>query len=185
MYGGAGKNGDKGKMEAELDRLILQASPDAIIAIDAEEKVLSWNPRAEKLFGWSREEMAGKPLAERILPSRFRDEFERAMYRNLGGTHRGAHSRSDSGDQRVEMRARGRAGAEFPIDIAISPFQAGAEWRFAVVIRDLTGQQGRIARAAIDSRISRLLAAAVDRETVERRILEIICEADGWDFGCY
>lgn len=172
-------------MEAQLDRLILQASPDAIIAIDAEEKVLAWNPRAEKLFGWSQEEMAGKPLAERILPSRFRDEFERAMYRNLGGTHRGAHSRSDTGENRVEMRARGRSGKEFPIDLAVSPFQEGAEWRFAVVIRDLTGQHGRIARAAIDSRISRLLAAAADRDTVERRILEIICEADGWDFGCY
>jgi PAS domain S-box-containing protein len=171
-------------MGPELYRQIIEASPDAVITIDAEERVLGWNARAETLFGWTEAEMAGRPLAERILPSRFRDDFERAMYHNLGGRRRAALAGRRS-DHRIELRVRRRDGGEFPIDLAVAPFRAGGEWRFTAFIRDLSDQQGRIARAAIDSQISRLLGSSGDRELVERRILDIVCAADGWDFGSF
>ncbi len=169
-------------MGPEFHRQVLEASPDAVIAIDAEEHVLAWNRKAQDLFGWEAGEMAGKPLAERILPSRHRDDFEKAMYRNLGATREGAVRRTEG---RMEIHARRPDGREFPIDLCIAPFQAEGVWRFAVYIRDLTPEQGRISRAAIDSQISRLLGSAGERDLVERRILDIICAADGWDFGAF
>jgi PAS domain S-box-containing protein len=47
---------------ARLDAVI-QASPLAILALDAGGNVKSWNPMAERIFGWSAEEVVGKPLA--------------------------------------------------------------------------------------------------------------------------
>lgn len=46
---------------------IIKASPLAIIAVDPQERVILWNGSAEKMFGWSEEEVLGKPLPN--LPS--------------------------------------------------------------------------------------------------------------------
>ncbi len=45
---------------------IIQASPLAIIAVDAEGRVILWNPTAEKIFGWLENEVLGRPTP--ILP---------------------------------------------------------------------------------------------------------------------
>ena len=46
----------------ELVRAVLQASPVAIVALDAQALVRVWNPAAEKLFGWNEAEILGRPL---------------------------------------------------------------------------------------------------------------------------
>lgn len=46
-------------------RAILEHSADAIVTTDADARVVEWNPAAEQLFGWKREEIVGQP-AERI-----------------------------------------------------------------------------------------------------------------------
>ena len=43
-------------------RTLVQASPLAIIAVDLKGRVISWNPAAERMFGWSQEEVMGRPL---------------------------------------------------------------------------------------------------------------------------
>ena len=43
-------------------RTLVQASPLAIIALDLEGRVISWNPAAERMFGWSQEEVMGRAL---------------------------------------------------------------------------------------------------------------------------
>jgi len=43
-------------------RALIEATPLAIVALDAEEKVSKWNSAAEKMFGWSEAEVLGKPL---------------------------------------------------------------------------------------------------------------------------
>ena len=49
-----------------LERLIHSAG-DAIISVDGEGKIQGWNPAAERIFGWTREQAAGRPLAM-LLP---------------------------------------------------------------------------------------------------------------------
>ena len=41
---------------------IIKASPVAIVALDAEERVILWSESAERMFGWLKEEVVGKPL---------------------------------------------------------------------------------------------------------------------------
>ena len=62
----------------EANRLIetvIAACPLAVIAIDNDDIVKVWNPAAESIFGWNREEIIGRPLP--IVPEDRRAEFER------------------------------------------------------------------------------------------------------------
>ena len=48
---------------------ILEIADNAFVSLDAEGRVLEWNPRAEKLFGYSCEEAIGATLADLIIPN--------------------------------------------------------------------------------------------------------------------
>ncbi|MFG1427219.1 PAS domain-containing sensor histidine kinase [Roseixanthobacter glucoisosaccharinicivorans] len=51
------------------DALILEEAPDAVIAIDADQRVLVWNRGAERLYGYAQREAIGGRLRELVLPS--------------------------------------------------------------------------------------------------------------------
>jgi PAS domain S-box-containing protein len=59
---------------------LVQNSDDAIIAKDADGIVLSWNAAAERLYGWTEEEMVGQSM-RRVLPDDRRDEEDRIFNR--------------------------------------------------------------------------------------------------------
>jgi len=62
---------------------IIEASPDAILALDAAGTVELWNPAAERIFGWSAEEVLGEPLP--IIPEEKSEEYDRFRERVYGG----------------------------------------------------------------------------------------------------
>ena len=49
-------------------RATIEASPVAVVEVDLDDQIAMWNPAAERMFGWSEEEMIGGPL--RHIPSR-------------------------------------------------------------------------------------------------------------------
>lgn len=55
-------------------RAVVEASPNAIVALDTDERVRLWNPAAEELFGWSESEVLGEPNP--IVPADRREEFD-------------------------------------------------------------------------------------------------------------
>ena len=57
----------------ERNRLILDSALDAVVITNAEGNIEGWNPQAEELFGWSREEAYGRNAAELILPAELRE----------------------------------------------------------------------------------------------------------------
>ncbi len=70
---------DRKRVEEELRaanetlRALIQATPQAIVAIDSEGLVTKWNPAAERIFGWLEEEVLGHPLP--YIPEDQRDEW--------------------------------------------------------------------------------------------------------------
>src|SRR5690606_10368942 len=52
---------------------LIQASPLPIVAIDHEHGVTRWNPAAERMFGWSADEVLGRPLP--TVPEAEQGEF--------------------------------------------------------------------------------------------------------------
>ena len=45
---------------------VLAAAPDAIVTLDPRHRIVTWNPGAERLFGYSQEETVGKDLDDLI-----------------------------------------------------------------------------------------------------------------------
>ena len=59
---------------------IIDSSPEAYIAVDQRGLVLEWNRAAERMFGWRRQDALGWPLAELVLPERYRASLGRALH---------------------------------------------------------------------------------------------------------
>jgi PAS domain S-box-containing protein len=77
---------DRKRMETELRetyetlRAVIKASPLAIVIVDPQGKVVNWNPAASRIFGWSEQEVIGRPLP--FIPEGKREEF-RALARRV------------------------------------------------------------------------------------------------------
>ncbi len=124
---------------------IVAAALDCIVTIDAEGRVIEFNPAAERTFGYAREEVVGRTMSELIIPPRLREAHERGMARLLGtGEMRilNRHVEVDgdpSRRQRISDRAdrhaaRRRAAAVQPVISATSasasaPRPTSCGWR--------------------------------------------------------
>lgn len=47
---------------SRLQRAVVEASPDALVGIDGQSRIVSWNPAAQRLFGYDEAEARGRPL---------------------------------------------------------------------------------------------------------------------------
>ena len=65
---------------------IVSSSEDAIVSMDLAGTLTTWNPGAQRLLGYSAEEILGKPVA-RLVPTRLRADVEEQMARVRGGMH--------------------------------------------------------------------------------------------------
>ncbi|HXH07943.1 MAG TPA: PAS domain S-box protein [Vicinamibacterales bacterium] len=137
----------------EHTRLIVSHALDAVITIDPHGRVTTWNPQAERLFGWSQQEIAGRRLSETIIPPAYRDAHERGL------AHFVATGEGPVLNRRIELSALHRNGTEFPIELAITPLRKGGAIAFSAFVRDIT-ERKRAEKALRDSEASfRLLFA--------------------------
>lgn len=116
--------------EARLDGIIRGAA-EAIIMTDADQRIVMFNPAAERMFRCSAEQASGAPL-ERFIPQRFR-EAHRAHVQAFA--HTGESTRSMGID--LQLHALRADGEEFPIDASISRVEHNGKKFFAVLLRDI------------------------------------------------
>jgi PAS domain S-box-containing protein len=145
---------------------IVDSAMDAIVSVDESQRIVLYNPAAERVFGWPRAAVMGRPL-DTLIPARFRAGHHGHIER-FGRT--GVTSRR-MGEPRVLYGLRAR-GEEFPIEASISQHVEGGRKLFTVILRDVTER----VRAEEDLRRSReelreLSAAAHSiREQEQRRM---------------
>jgi PAS domain S-box-containing protein len=116
----------------ERTRLIVDHALDAVITIDADGHITSWNPQAESLFGWAREEVLGRRLAEVIVPAQYRAAHEQGLARLRQG------AQGTVLDRRIELTALRRNGTEFPVELAITALRVGGATVYSAFLRDIT-----------------------------------------------
>lgn len=136
----------------EQFRLIVEHAPDAFIAINAEGRVIEWNPQAEAIFGWRRAEALNQPLHALVIPVAYRSAHQAGLRRFLAGAANTILNR------RIELRALHRAGVEFPVEVTISPIRRGSTWHFNAFLRDITERKRTEALQARQARQAALRA---------------------------
>jgi two-component system NtrC family sensor kinase len=129
-------------MMSEASRLaMLRTAPDGIVVIDEASCVLEFNPAAEAMFGYRREEILGRGISQTIMPDRHRNAHEQGFRRYLTG---GAPVMLGRRAETEGMRAD---GSEFPIEIALTEVLVGRRRLFVGYIRDLTEHKAAEAEA--------------------------------------
>lgn len=86
----------------------MEASLDCIVSMDESGLITEFNPAAESVFGWPREEMIGRAMAEQLIPPMLRDQHRAGLSRYL------ATGEGPVLGQRVELQALRRDGSQFP-----------------------------------------------------------------------
>jgi PAS domain S-box-containing protein len=111
-------------------RAVIDASPLAIIRLDLEGSVISWNRAAEQIFGWKAEEVLNQPLP--TIP----DEEKHAFHELLAGAARGEAITA------LETRRRRRDGALIDIRLWTAPLSTAGEIRGKIALAaDFTDQR--------------------------------------------
>jgi PAS domain S-box-containing protein len=110
----------------------VRSALDAIIVMDHEGKLVEFNPTAEKIFGYARADVVGKPLADLIIPERLR-----ARHR-AGIAHFLATGEGPVLNQLLEMPALRADGTEFPAEFAIIAIPGAEPPLFTAFLRDIT-----------------------------------------------
>ncbi len=109
----------------------LQAALDAVIVADASGCVVEFNPAAEQIFGYIREEALGRTLAELIVPPSLRERHSRAFARFVETGEERLFGR------RLELTGMRADGSEFPVELALSRVE-GEPPLICGAIRDLS-----------------------------------------------
>jgi PAS domain S-box-containing protein len=125
---------DTGQGSSDLFRRLLDASPDAVVVVDANGRILFSNLQAERLFEYPANALVGESV-DLLVPARMRaaHAFHRRHYA-------GAPKLRPMGSG-LTLFGQRRSGSEFPVEISLSPVTVGGQVLFSANIRDITDRR--------------------------------------------
>lgn len=135
-----------------LVRNILQHAPDAFITCDKHGRIVEWNAQAERTFGWNRDEVLGRTIAEVIVPPAMRNAHSAGMQ---GFAVTGAGPIINN---RVRVQALRRDGGEIPIELSISALRHGDDHWATAFLHDVSERVAFEEKIAAGERRARMIA---------------------------
>ena len=168
----------------ERTEQVMASALDAVVGMDSEGLVTSWNPQAEVIFGWGVEEVVGRRLEEVLIPERDREAHTRGL------RHAVATGEGSVFGRRMEMGALRRDGREIPVELTVTKVAVGGEMFFNAFIRDISQMRAsdeRLQRAgglltAVGRLQSEFISTAQSVETFEG-LLQLLLEFTGSEYG--
>lgn len=117
----------------ELLRLVVDNAMDAVVTLDEVGNVTDWNPEAQRIFGWTRDEALERTIGDLIVPppGRKKAADPAAKLEGVGWL-------KPFLKKRVELFGLRRTGQRFPIEMATTPLKAGNKTHFSAFLRDIT-----------------------------------------------
>jgi two-component system sensor kinase FixL len=135
----------------ERARSIVDGALDAIVVVDENGSITEWNDQAERTFGWPRQEVIGRVMAEMIIPEDKRSAHYAGMRRYL------KDGVPVMIGKRIEVEARHRSGRTFAVDMAITVQKLPGRHSFTAFMRDISSQ--KIAETERDANVRALEAS--------------------------
>ena len=142
---------------------IVESSDDAILAKDRDGIITSWNPAAQRMYGYTPEEAIGQPISILIPEHRSGEEY-RILKRILSG------ERVDH----YETERVAKDGRQLVVSLSVAPIRdaEGEITGAAVIARDITAShRTRDLSARIHD-----VTAALSRELVPERVIDVVLE---------
>ncbi len=109
-----------------------ESSIDAVVQMDFDGYITGWNQQAEKIFGWSAEEILDQTIEQTIIPERYRDAHNKGMKKFLKS------GETSVMNTLIEIHALHRDGHEFPVEISVSVIDSADLQEFNAYIRDIS-----------------------------------------------
>jgi diguanylate cyclase (GGDEF)-like protein/PAS domain S-box-containing protein len=125
-------------------REMLDAALDAHIVMDAHGRITEWNAQAEAMFGWRRDEIVGKELADTLIPPALRDAHR------TGLSHYLKTGEGPILGRRVDLDALRKNGITFPVELTVATIGTADGPAFSAFLRDISE------RRQVDEQLRRL-----------------------------
>ncbi|MFN3476010.1 MAG: ATP-binding protein [Candidatus Methylomirabilales bacterium] len=146
---------------------IVRYVADGIITINEQGLVESFNPAAERIFGYREEDVVGQPLSL-LMPERYRDAHRRGLERVR------STGRSHLIGKKVELHGLRRDGSEFPLELSLALWKREKGTFYTGIIRDITERKRAEETRQALYRLSGLLRQSLNLEEVYPAFAEAV-----------
>ena len=162
---------------------VIEWSDDAIVTKDLNSIITSWNRAAERMFGYTAEEVIGRSVRT-IIPPELQSEEDTVLARIKAGQV----------TEHYETRRRRKDGVDLIVSLTVSPIvdEQGQIVGASKIARDVTERSALRARAeeqaAVTKRLSEvgaMVAKSLDQGTIVQRVTDIGTELTGAAFGAF
>ena len=155
---------------------IVDSSEDAIISKDLQSRVTSWNSAAERMFGYSSDEMIGQDI--RILIPLERRQEEDEIISRLKKGERVEH---------YETIRLTKKGQKLNVSLTISPVKddTGVIRGASKIARDITRQKQNEERLQVINQVGKSVSATLDTEVILQSVTDATTRLSGAAFGAF
>jgi PAS domain S-box-containing protein len=156
-------------------RGLLESAPDAMVIVNQDGNIVLVNVQSERAFGYSRNELLGKPV-EMLIPARFAEQHIRERSAFL------ANPRLRFMGTGLELFGRRKDGTEFPVEVSLSPHQTPEGVLVLSAIRDISERRATEA-ALLQESEERQRAEGILRQTYRLDVLGQLTGGIAHDFN--